>query len=174
MSRPDHNYASRSDVGKPEGGVRRRAPREEAGTDCFTPEKRSEVMSRVKSENTKPELSVRSALHRMGYRFRLHRKDLPGRPDIVLPKHRTAIFVHGCFWHQHPDCRKATVPVKNSAFWEAKLKRNKGRDEQAERSLRELGWNVVVVWECEVSRRVDVLEAKLGDLLRDATNGGYA
>lgn len=121
-------------------------------TDIFTPEKRSEVMSRVRSGNTKPELLVRSLLHRMGYRFRLHRKDLPGKPDIVLPKYRTVVLVHGCFWHQHPGCRKATVPKRNRAFWEAKLSRNTERDREVVRKLEQAGWKTVTIWECELRR----------------------
>ncbi len=104
--------------------------------DMFTPEKRSQIMSRVRSKNTKPELEVRSALHAMGYRFRLHRKDLPGKPDVVLPKYRTALFVHGCFWHQHPGCRKATLPKNNANFWREKLEGNVARDARIRRVLR--------------------------------------
>ena len=89
-------------------------------SDSYSIEKRSQMMARVKSKDTKPELRVRSALHGMGYRFRVHRKDLPGNPDIVLPKHQTVIFVHGCFWHQHPGCKKATLPKQNAEFWRSK------------------------------------------------------
>ncbi len=131
------------------------------GTDMFTPEKRSEVMSRVGSKNTKPELLVRSALHRMGYRFRLHRKDLPGSPDIVLPKHGTAVFVNGCFWHQHPGCRRATVPKNNSDYWRRKLERNVERDRVARARLEEMGWNAATLWECDISREKDFLRALL-------------
>lgn len=130
-------------------------PVRRVGTDVFTPEKRSEVMSLVRSKNTKPELFVRSLLHRMGYRFRLHRKDLPGKPDIVLPKHHAAVFVHGCFWHQHPGCKKATLPKQNAEFWKDKLEGNVRRDEQAQRRLEEMGWRVLVVWECEAKRDPD-------------------
>lgn len=122
----------------------------ELPTDIFAPDKRSAIMSRIGSKNTKPELLVRSMLHAMGYRFRLHREDLPGNPDIVLPKYRTAIFVHGCFWHQHPDCRKATVPKNNSGFWKAKLERNVERDSERQRELIKSGWRVLVLWECEI------------------------
>ncbi len=122
-------------------------------TDVFTKEKRSEIMGRVKSKNTKPEKSVRSMLHKMGYRFRLHRKDLPGNPDIVLPKYKIAVFVHGCFWHQHPGCRKATVPVQNFDFWDKKLKRNQERDSRVKSELSTLGWLTVTVWECEVKAK---------------------
>ncbi|NQT72248.1 MAG: DNA mismatch endonuclease Vsr [Chloroflexi bacterium] len=123
------------------------------GTDIFAVEKRSEIMSRVKSKNTGLELKVRSGLHRIGYRFRIHRNDLPGTPDIVLPKYHTVIFVHGCFWHQHPGCKKATRPKQNPDFWEEKLSRNMERDRQAERDLKFLGWNVLTVWECEINSK---------------------
>lgn len=104
-------------------------------------------------------------LHRMGYRFRLHRKDLPGNPDIVLPKHRTTIFVHGCFWHQHPGCRKATIPRNNFAYWEAKLRRNVERDITAKQRLRELGWEVLTLWECEIPREEGTLREQLQNAL---------
>ena len=112
-------------------------------------ERRSWNMSRIKGSNTKPEVRVRSVLHRMGYRFRLHRKDLPGKPDIVLPKYETVIFVHGCFWHRHPDCRFAYTPKSRVAFWRKKFRRNVERHEEVEQELVELGWRVIVVWECE-------------------------
>lgn len=117
--------------------------------DRFTPEKRSEVMSKVKGKNTTPELCVRKLLHQMGYRFRLHRKDLPGKPDIVLPKYRLCIFVNGCFWHQHSGCPRATIPVSNTDFWEAKLMRTRDRDRQKIDELSKLGWRTLVIWECE-------------------------
>lgn len=125
---------------------------QERGADIYSPAKRSDIMARVRSRNTKPELAVRSMLHRMGYRFRLHRKDLPGKPDVVLPRYRTVVFVHGCFWHQHTGCKKATLPKRNSEFWEAKLKRNIERDEETRRRLESSGWHVLVLWECEVKR----------------------
>jgi DNA mismatch endonuclease (patch repair protein) len=114
---------------------------------------RSWNMSRIRGKDTTPERLVRSALHRMGYRFRLHRKDLPGKPDIVLPKHRVVIFVHGCFWHRHPRCRYSTTPKTNRKFWNAKFKTNVERDRRVRRELRKLGWKVVVVWECQVRAR---------------------
>src|SRR5437868_3444734 len=101
-------------------------------TDIYTPAKRSEIMSKVKSKNTKPEKLVRSVLHRMGYRFQLHNKDLPGQTDIVLKKHKTAVFVHGCFWHQHPNCKKATYPKNNADFWKQKLDANIKRDQYSQ------------------------------------------
>lgn len=117
--------------------------------DVFSKEQRSAVMRRVKGENTKPEVRVRSKLHRRGYRFRLHRKDLPGKPDIVLPGRKTVVFVHGCFWHGHPDCKHADLPASNRAYWEKKIGRNVDRDARRRRELEDLGWRVLVVWECE-------------------------
>lgn len=119
-------------------------------SDIFTKEKRSWIMSRVRNRDTKPELTVRSLLHRLGYRFRLHRKDLPGHPDIVLPKYRKAIFVHGCFWHGHENCSRAGLPATNRQFWEAKVSKNKARDLLAVKQLSELGWRSLPVWQCEV------------------------
>lgn len=121
----------------------------EASMDTLTPEERSEVMGRIRSKDTKPELLVRSLLHRLGYRFRLHRKDLPGRPDIVLPRHRKIIFVQGCFWHGH-NCRLASRPKSNQQYWEAKILTNRTRDEKNCTALRELGWKVLELWECEI------------------------
>lgn len=120
-------------------------------TDRISKEHRSWNMSRIRNRDTKPELIVRSLLHRMGYRFRLHRKDLPGKPDIVLPKYKTVVFVHGCFWHRHQGCRFAYNPKSHADFWKLKFSTNVKRDKIARRSLRHLGWKVVVVWECEVA-----------------------
>lgn len=121
--------------------------------DVFPPEKRSEIMGRIRGKDTSPEVAVRSTLHSMGYRFRLHRKDLPGKPDIVLPKYRTIVFVHGCFWHGH-DCRKGkSVPATNTDFWKAKIDGNICRDRKTGDKLKELGWQVLVIWECEVSNK---------------------
>jgi DNA mismatch endonuclease, patch repair protein len=119
--------------------------------DVFSREKRSQIMSRVSGKNTKPELLIRSLLHHMGYRFRLHRKDLPGKPDIALPKHKKVIFVHGCFWHGHIDCRRSMRPVTNKKFWHEKLEKNIERDKLNLKILEGLGWNVLVVWGCEVN-----------------------
>ncbi len=107
-------------------------------------------MSRVSGKNTKPELIVRSLLHNMGYRFRLYRRDLPGNPDIILPKHKKIIFVHGCFWHGHINCRRSKRPTTNKKFWHAKLDKNIERDKVNLMSLKKLGWDVLVVWTCEV------------------------
>ncbi|NNU15110.1 DNA mismatch endonuclease Vsr [Parvularcula sp. ZS-1/3] len=117
--------------------------------DFVTPEKRSKIMRAVKQKDTKPELAVRRALHALGYRFRLHRRDLPGRPDIVLPKHRTVIFVHGCFWHQHSECVNGHRPTSNSSYWGPKLDRNIQRDAEKAEALRGAGWTVATIWECE-------------------------
>lgn len=118
--------------------------------DCFDKKTRSKVMQSVSSENTKPEMLVRSFLHKNGFRFRLHSKKLPGHPDIVLPKYKTVIEVRGCFWHRHPGCRQATMPSSNVEFWQKKFKRNVDRDKKTEKQLNELGWNLIVVWECEL------------------------
>jgi DNA mismatch endonuclease (patch repair protein) len=112
-------------------------------------EQRSSNMAAVKGKNTAPEIRVRQMLHKMGYRFRLHRKDLPGNPDIVLPRHRLCIFVHGCFWHQHPGCKRATIPENNQEFWITKFQETSQRDHKAEKELVQQGWNVYVIWECE-------------------------
>lgn len=107
-------------------------------------------MRRVRSADTRPEMRVRSLLHRLGFRFRLHRKDLPGKPDIVLPKHRTVVFVHGCFWHRHEDCRRASLPATRQDYWIPKFARTVERDRQNQDRLRQLGWRVILVWECEI------------------------
>jgi DNA mismatch endonuclease (patch repair protein) len=109
---------------------------------------RSALMARVRQKGTEPELAVRRCLHRMGYRFRLHRTGLPGTPDIVLPKHRKAIFVHGCFWHRHPRCARTTTPKTRIAFWTEKFRSNQHRDRVNMLHLRKTGWDPVVVWEC--------------------------
>lgn len=109
---------------------------------------RSRIMAQVKSKNTKPEIIVRRFLHRLGYRFRLHRGDLPGSPDIVLPKYKIVVFVHGCFWHKHASCYYATAPATRADFWEKKLNHNVIRDAQQIRKLNESGWRVMIIWEC--------------------------
>jgi len=123
-------------------------------TDIFDPEKRSEIMAKVHGTDTTPEIRVRKLLHNMGYRFRLHQRDLPGKPDIVLPKYRTAIFVHGCFWHGCPKCRHAQIrPAANSDYWNNKLDRTIERDKENQRKLRKMGWYVMVIWECETKKK---------------------
>jgi DNA mismatch endonuclease (patch repair protein) len=118
--------------------------------DSLTPSKRSENMSRIRGRDTKPEKALRSALHRLGYRFRVTSRNLPGRPDIVLRKHCAVIFVHGCFWHRHRNCSYAYVPKTNRTFWSEKFEGNKKRDRLTKLRLRKLGWRVLVVWECGI------------------------
>ena len=107
-------------------------------------------MSAIKSKNTKPEIKVRKVLHSMGYRFRLHSKDLPGSPDIVLPKYKTVIFVHGCFWHRHENCKYASTPKTRQEFWETKFRENINRDKINQENLSSKGWKIIIVWECEI------------------------
>jgi DNA mismatch endonuclease (patch repair protein) len=121
-------------------------------TDTLTPAQRSRLMSRVVGRDTKPEWILRSALHRLGFRYRLGGAGLPGRPDLVLPKYRSVVFVHGCFWHRHADCKRATLPRTNADFWKEKLDRNVARDRDAAAALAALGWKVILVWECELYR----------------------
>lgn len=121
-------------------------------TDRLSRKRRSWNMSRIRDKDTAPERLVRSALHRAGYRFRLHSKKLPGRPNVVLPRYRTVVFVHGCFWHRHKGCRYAYTPKSRVAFWNAKFDSNVERDRRNARELRRLGWKVVTVWECEADR----------------------
>jgi DNA mismatch endonuclease (patch repair protein) len=122
--------------------------------DRLTQEERSALMRRVGRANTKPELAVRRALHAHGYRFRLHRKDLPGTPDIVLPRYRLAIFVHGCFWHGHQGCSKARLPTSRTGWWAEKIERNRLRDKRDEEALEKLGWTVLTIWECEIKQGI--------------------
>ena len=117
--------------------------------DTVSKEKRSSNMSKIRAKNTVPELAVRSVLHKMGYRFRLHVKDLPGKPDIVLKRHNKVVFVNGCFWHQHLNCRRATMPKSNLSYWKPKLQRNVERFEDAKKLLKSKGWNVYIIWECQ-------------------------
>lgn len=117
--------------------------------DKLTPERRSENMRRIKSKGMKPEMLVRRLVHALGYRYRLHRKDLPGKPDLVFGPRRKAIFVHGCFWHQHADCREGRPPGSNTAYWSPKLKRNVERDAEHLAGLKAQGWDTLVIWECE-------------------------
>lgn len=118
--------------------------------DIVSPEKRSQMMAGIKGKNTKPEMVVRKLVHGMGFRFRLHRKDLPGSPDLVFPRLRKVIFVHGCFWHRHSGCRLAYTPKSNAQYWLDKLEANTRRDVLALKALDALGWEILIVWECEV------------------------
>lgn len=134
--------------------------------DTLTKAQRSSLMARIRGKDTAPERTVRSLLHRMGYRFRLHRRDLPGSPDIVLPGRRVVVFVHGCFWHRHPGCRFATTPKSRARFWRLKFERNVERDAEAAAALRRTGWKVVTVWECDIGRRADDPSGALARRLR--------
>ena len=120
--------------------------------DTVTPQRRSEIMSHIRAKGMKPEMTVRRITHAMGYRYRLHRKDLPGKPDLVFAGWRKVIFVHGCFWHRHadPSCKIARLPQSNRDYWLPKLKRNAARDTEHQSRLAELGWDVLVIWECDV------------------------
>lgn len=134
--------------------------------DTLSPAQRSERMSRIRSRNTKPEIALRRALHRLGFRFRLHGQLLPGKPDIVLPRHRIAIFVHGCFWHRHEGCKIATTPKSNTDFWVGKFDRNVARDAKNIEELERAGWRVIIAWECEVSSSARASE-KAGELANE-------
>ena len=123
-------------------------------------------MSRVRSKNTSPELRVRRAAHALGLRFRLHRKDLPGCPDLVFPKYRVALFVHGCFWHRHPGCTKASMPKSHAEFWQAKFDANVARDVRLASELDTQGWRVVTIWECE-TKAADALERLIFDEVKE-------
>tara|TARA_E500000318_G_scaffold45371_3_gene42862 strand:+ start:11601 stop:12026 length:426 start_codon:yes stop_codon:yes gene_type:complete len=139
-------------------------------TDTLTPEERSERMSRIRSRDTKPELALRRALHRLGFRFRVNARQLPGKPDIVLPKYRTVIFVHGCFWHRHLGCKIASTPKSNTAFWEEKFERNVERDRSVEERLVQMGWDVIVAWECELetAKKLEEKASEIAGKLRNA------
>ena len=138
-------------------------------TDVFDAQTRSRVMRAVKGKNTRPEQRVRSLLHSLGYRFRLHRKDLPGSPDIVLPGRRAVVFVHGCFWHGH-DCKRGNrAPKANAEYWRKKLAANVARDQARQADLKARGWRVLVVWECEL-KDLDVLAEQLRGFLDDPSS----
>ena len=139
-------------------------------TDVVSPKTRSVMMANIKGKNTKPEMMVRKALFAQGYRFRLHRKDLPGSPDVVLPGRNLVIFVNGCFWHSHSACRLAKMPATRPEFWQAKLERNKNRDLKSITALAELGWRVLVVWECFIRDQTDL--RGLGSAMAGWIEGG--
>lgn len=134
--------------------------------DIWSSEKRSEVMALVHSKNTKPEIRLRKALFSLGFRYRLHDKRLPGKPDIVLSKYRTVIFMHGCFWHRHANCRAATFPKSNVDYWALKLENNKQRDNVQQQALDALGWRVLVVWECELRKDISKVLAHITENLK--------
>lgn len=133
--------------------------------DCYDQITRSRTMRSVLSKNTTPELVVRSFLFRHGFRFRLHSIKLPGHPDIVLPKYKTVVDVRGCFWHHHSGCRQATLPSSNTVYWQRKFSRNVERDKKIEMQLKELGWHLIIVWECELKKAgfLETLPGKIKD-----------
>lgn len=126
--------------------------------DRLSPEARSRLMAAVKGRNTGPEMIVRRLAHSLGYRFRLHRRDLPGSPDLVFPGRRKIVFVHGCFWHRHQGCRQASTPSSRVEFWKDKFRRNVERDTAVERALRAAGWDVLIIWQCETRDRTKLAE----------------
>jgi DNA mismatch endonuclease (patch repair protein) len=132
--------------------------------DVFSKGKRSWIMGRVRSRDTKPEMLVRSLIHGMGFRFRVYRRDLPGNPDIVLPRHHKVIFVDGCFWHGHPGCPRSKRPTTNKTFWDRKLDGNLERDKRFQEELSSMGWKVLVIWQCE-TKVPDILLTKLEGFL---------
>ena len=137
--------------------------------DIVSAQRRSAMMAGIRGRDTKPELAVRRLVHRLGYRFRLHRRDLPGTPDLVFPGRRKVVFVHGCFWHRPPGCRFAYKPKSNIDRWQAKFESNVARDSRVRIALGELGWNVLTIWECEVAdldRLTDTLTSFLDDAKR--------
>ena len=133
-------------------------------TDTLTIAERSRLMAKIKGKNTGPERAVRSLLHRAGYRFRIHVRALPGTPDVVLPKYRAVVFVHGCFWHRHRNCKIATMPHTHKKFWSEKFSRNVANDARHRRKLRRMGWKVITVWSCQLKHSDRVL-AKIGKTL---------
>jgi DNA mismatch endonuclease, patch repair protein len=136
--------------------------------DRLTPDQRSWNMSRIRGHDTRPERTVRSLLHCRGFRFALRRSDLPGKPDIVLPRWRSVIFVHGCFWHRHDGCKNSVLPKTRPAFWSAKLAGNVARDAENVRRLVMLGWRVLIVWECELTEPEQVCNRLVAALVNDA------
>ena len=131
--------------------------------DIHSKETRSYNMSRIRSKDTKPEILVRKFLHKNGFRYRLHVKDLSGKPDIVLPKYKTVIFIHGCFWHGHEGCKKASLPKTRTEWWTDKIQKNAANDQNVEITLLDLGWRVIKIWECELKSKI--LEQTLDELL---------
>lgn len=123
-------------------------------------------MSKIRSKDTKPEKILRSALHLRGYRFRIHKKELPGKPDIVLPKYNTVVFVHGCFWHYHKECKEGRIPDTNSKFWKEKLFKNVEKDKKHQQQCIDLGWKTVVVWECELEKNITEVIRKLERIIQ--------
>ena len=137
--------------------------------DVMTPKQRHNCMSHIRSKNTKPEHLVRQALWHHGYRYRLHAKDLPGKPDIVLPKYKSVIFINGCFWHGHDGCKDFVIPKTNTSFWLEKISKNKARDARAKAALSLAGWKVITIWECELKK--SIIDETLVRLFSEIING---
>ncbi|PXX98296.1 very short patch repair endonuclease [Halomonas sp. LBP4] len=139
-------------------------------TDFLSPNERSQRMSSIKSKDTKPELALRKVLHRLGLRYRLDGAGLPGKPDLVFPRHRAVVFVHGCFWHRHAGCKIATTPKSNTSFWVEKFKKNMERDARVSVELEEFGWRVFVAWECELNsiKKAELTGERLAKMIRNS------
>ena len=143
-------------------------------TDTLTPQQRSERMSRIRGKDSASEIRLRRLIHGMGYRYRLHVKTLPGTPDLVFPARKAVIFMHGCFWHRHQDCRLARMPKSRVAYWREKLEANRRRDDENVRRLNELGWSVLVVWECQMKEKdMNEVSNVVRRFLADGTGGEY-
>lgn len=155
----------------PFSNAQKSSARESTVTDTLSPTERSQRMARVRAKDTKPEMFVRRIVHAAGYRYKLHDANLPGKPDLVFGRRRKVIFIHGCFWHSHGACSLARIPKSNLDFWINKLQRNKARDEENIKKLHELGWEVLVLWECEL-RSSDVLVMKIANYLGATRAGG--
>lgn len=140
--------------------------------DKLSPERRSWNMSRIKGQDTKPEMKVRSYLFRQGFRFRKNDKRYPGKPDIVLPMYKTVVFVHGCFWHRHPGCKDATTPKTRTEFWMEKLSKNVANDRKNVDALKELGFKVIIVWECEIEKEFASTMDRLVSMIKEADSNG--
>lgn len=135
-------------------------------TDIFEKEKRSKIMSHISGKNTKPEIFIRKIAHSLGYRFRLHKKELPGKPDIVFPKYKKVIFVNGCFWHGHKNCNRSKLPTTHKKFWQEKIEGNKKKDKSNYIRLKKLGWDYLVIWQCSIIKRnTKKLETKISKFL---------
>ncbi|ABR85809.1 very short patch repair endonuclease [Pseudomonas aeruginosa] len=141
--------------------------------DFLSPTERSERMSRIRGKDTQPELALRKALHKLGLRYRLHGAGLPGKPDLVFPRYKVVVFVHGCFWHRHAGCKIATIPKSNTPFWLEKFEKNVVRDAQVVVDLQALGWTVFVVWECELvsAKKAQATSKRLHEMIRQLDQG---
>ncbi len=141
--------------------------------DIFSKAKRSEIMSKISGKETKPEMLVRKFLFSQGFRYRKNDKRFAGKPDIVLPKYKTVVFVHGCFWHHHENCKKSTLPQTNSDFWKNKIQGNIKRDKLNETKLMEIGWKVIIIWQCQIKNQT-LFEQTMFDLIKEITEGQVA